>query len=229
MTVHYHGTPITPNRVLIEEMAGANFFVSYAAAAQLRLCHEIGQLVHIDWPAYSIWKQGITPDLEAYYAFIEPWLEYITTTATIPDFIEADEAENSRLVRAWPFRKEKGLPVYHMHESIDRLIALIDVFPWVAIGSSGQYAEVLSPQWERRMDEIFRHILRVFGRIPRLHMMRGMQLLNSKKRWPFFSGDSALTSPETTIETATRPPRCEHAGTPASVPLALSIPVNNWS
>lgn len=191
MTIHFHGCPITPVRVLVEEMAGANFFTSFEAPAQIRLCHEIGELNHLDWPAYSIWKRGARPDMDGYYAWIEPWLEYPTTTATIPDLIEADEADNSRLVRAWPFEKHKGLPVYHMHENVSRLISLIDVFPWVAIGSSGQYAEVLSDPWERRMDECWREIDRIFKRTPRVHMMRGMQLLNSRYRWPFYSGDSA--------------------------------------
>jgi hypothetical protein len=169
-------------------MAGACFFTSFAAPAQVRLCHELGQFNHLDWPAYSIWKRGAEPDIGGYYKWIEPWLDYPTTTATIPDLIEADEAENSRLVRAWPFEKNKGLPVYHLHEPVSRLMTLIDVFPWVAMGSSGAYADVLSGPWERRMDECWREINRIFKRTPKIHMMRGMQTIG--KRWPFASVDS---------------------------------------
>jgi hypothetical protein len=188
MTIHFHGGPITPNRVLIEEMAGANFFVSYAAAAQIRTCHEIGQQNWIDWPAFSIWKRGLEPDFDGYYRFIEPWLDYPTTVATIPDLIEGDEADNSRLVRAWPHEKHKGVPVYHLHEPVRRLLTLIEAFPRIAMGSSGAYSEVLSAPWERRMDECWREITRIFKRTPSVHMMRGMQTIG--KRWPFASVDS---------------------------------------
>lgn len=186
MTIHYHGTPITPNSVIME-MAGAHFCVSHAAPQQVRLCHEIGQSVMLDNGAFSVWKRGHTPDWEAYYAWCDEWLDYPTTWAVIPDVIEGDEDDNARLCRAWPFR-DRGAGVWHMHESFHRLAGLLDTFPRVCIGSSAQYAEILSPAWERRMDDAWREIDKRHKRTPNVHMLRGLQLV--RERWPFASVDS---------------------------------------
>lgn len=187
MTIHYHGTPITPNRVLIEGMAGAHFCVSFAAPSQVKLCHQLGQSVMLDNGAFSVWKRGHKADWDAYYAWCDEWLDYPTTWAVIPDLIEGDEGDNSRLCRAWPFL-DRGAGVWHMHESFHRLLSLLWAFPRVCIGSSEQYAEVMSPAWQRRMDEAWREIDRHFKRTPNVHMLRGLQLV--RERWPFASVDS---------------------------------------
>jgi hypothetical protein len=196
MTIHYHGTPITgggdeggtPNQVMIEVMAGAHFCVSHAAPSQVKLCHEIGQSVMLDNGAFSVWKRGHTPDWGAYYGWCDRWLDYPTTWAVIPDVIEGDESDNDLLCRAWPHGRDKGAPVWHMHERIRRLIELLHTFPRVCIGSSGEYAEVLSGGWQRRMDEAWREIDRTFKRTPNIHMLRGLRLV--RERWPFASVDS---------------------------------------
>lgn len=185
MTVKYHGTPITPNRVLMEEMAGAHFCVSFAAPAQVKLCHELGQSVMLDNGAFSVWKRGIAPDWAGYHGWCDKWLDYPTTWAVIPDVIVGDEKDNDLLLKAWPFR-DRGAPVYHLHESISRLEWLIGQYPRVCIGSSGDYAEVMSDSWQRRMDEIWRRI--GSRRTPNIHMLRGLQLV--RERWPFASVDS---------------------------------------
>lgn len=187
MTIKFHGTPITPNRVLIEGMAGAHFCVSHAAPSQVKLCHDLGQSVMLDNGAYSVWKRGLAPDWDGYYAWCDKWLDYPTTWAVIPDAIEGDEDENDRLCRAWPFR-DRGAGVWHLHEGLQRLVALIDTFPRVCLGSSGQFAAVMSPAWQRRMDAAWREIERVFKRTPNIHMLRGLQLV--RERWPFASVDS---------------------------------------
>jgi hypothetical protein len=185
MTIHYHGTPITPNRVLIEGMAGAHFCVSFAAPSQVKLCHDLGQSVMLDNGAFSVWKRGITPDWQGYFAWCDQWLDYPTTWAVIPDVIVGDERDNDALLKQWPF-KDRGAPVWHMHEAIVRLEWLIGQYPRVCIGSSGQYAEVMSGSWQRRMDEVWR---RLSGRrTPNIHMLRGLQLI--RERWPFASVDS---------------------------------------
>lgn len=185
MTIHYHGTPITPNRVLIEGMAGAHFCVSFAAPSQVKLCHQLGQSVMLDNGAFSVWKRGHEPDWDAYYAWCGEWLEYPTTWAVIPDVIVGDAEENNALLKQWPFG-DQGAPVYHMHEPIPRLRALVNNYPRVCIGSSGEYAEVMSERWQRRMDEIWRYIGN--RKTPNIHMLRGLQLI--RERWPFASVDS---------------------------------------
>jgi hypothetical protein len=188
VTIHYHGTPITPTDLLLSEMAGAHFCVSFAAPQQVELCHRIGQSVMLDNGAFSVWKRGITPDWSGYYEWCDRWLDYPTTWAVIPDVIVGDEHDNDLLLRAWPFR-DRGAPVWHMHESIRRLEELIESYPRVCIGSSAEYATVLSLGWERRMDEAWRAISRRFKRTPNIHMLRGMQLVRGR-RWPFASVDS---------------------------------------
>ena len=57
MTIHYHGTPITPNSVF-ETLGGRFFCVSYASQQQIKRAHEIGQGVMIDNGAFSMWRSG---------------------------------------------------------------------------------------------------------------------------------------------------------------------------
>lgn len=185
MTIHYHGTPITPNKVLIEEMAGAHFCVSFAAPSQVKLCHQLGQSVMLDNGAFSVWKRGHEADWDAYYEWCGQWLNYPTTWAVIPDVIVGDEADNDALLKQWPFQ-DRGAPVWHMHESICRLERLIGQFPRVCIGSSGEYAEVMSDSWQKRMDEAWRRLGSCVT--PNIHMLRGLQLI--RERWPFASVDS---------------------------------------
>lgn len=187
MTIHYHGTPITPAR-LFDQLGGANFCVSHWEPRDVERAHAVGQSVMLDNGAFSAWKSGkpIT-DWSAYYAWCDRWLDYPTTWAVIPDVITGDEEDNSRLCRAWPFR-DRGAGVWHMHESWHRLIGLLDTFPRVCMGSSGQYAEVMSPSWQRRMDAAWREIDKHFTRTPNIHMLRGMRLV--RERWPFASVDS---------------------------------------
>jgi hypothetical protein len=186
VTIHYHGTPITPKRLLLE-MAGSNFCVSHAAPAQVKECHELGQSVMLDNGAFSVWKRGHQPNWNAYYEWCDRWLDYPTTWAVIPDVIEGDAAANDLLLREWP-HSDYGAPVYHMHEPISRLLDLVGGWSRVCIGSSGEYADVLSDKWQRRMDEAWREVARVYGRTPYIHMLRGMQLV--LERWPFASVDS---------------------------------------
>jgi len=187
MTIHYHGTPITPNGELLS-LAGANFCVSFARPDQVETCHRIGQSVMLDNGAFSVWKRGHEPDWKGYYAFCDKWFGYPTTWAVIPDVIVGDERENDKLLKQWPFG-DRGAPVWHMHESLTRLLGLIREYPRVCIGSSGQYAEVMSPAWQHRMDEVWRWIGKWGpGRTPNIHMLRGLQLV--RERWPFASVDS---------------------------------------
>jgi hypothetical protein len=112
------------------------------------------------------------------------WLDCPTTWAVIPDEVEGDASVQDKLLAQWPFGN-RGAPVWHMHEPIVRLLFLIRNWPRVCIGSSAEFADVLSPAWERRMDDAWRAI---GERRHNIHMLRGMQLV--RHRWPFASVDS---------------------------------------
>lgn len=184
--IHYHGTPITPVPALYE-LAGRHFCVSHAHPGDVARCHQIGQSVMLDNGAFSKWKSGKATDWNAYYAWAEQWLAYPTTWAVIPDEIDAGAQMQDALLKEWPFG-HKGAPVWHLDEPINRLLRLVDEWPKVCIGSTAEYAVVLSPAWQRRIDEMWNAVAKGRRFLPWLHMLRGMQL--SGRKWPFASVDS---------------------------------------
>ena len=212
MTIHYHGTPISPRSQLLE-LAGRFFCVSYASPQDVRVCHESGQGILLDNGAFTHWKKGLpgygeigdlnghfrgtilSPVYRKYVDWCREWTAYPTTWAIIPDSINGDAELNQRLVDEWPVNEigvHQAAPVWHLHESIDRLRSLINgkmKWPRVCIGSSGEYAVVGSDRWRRRMDVVFNRITDHSGRVPCwLHMLRGMSLAGDL--YPFASLDS---------------------------------------
>lgn len=184
--IHYHGTPITPGR-LIYYLAGRNFCVSFYEPRQVRQAHEIGQSVMLDNGAFTAWRQGTATDWKAYYRWVEPWLDYWTTWAVVPDVIDGDSDANDALLAEWP-HGARGAPVWHMHEPIARLLRLAEAWPRLCLGSSGEYAVVGSARWHDRMTDAMN---RLCGDGPPpvwLHMLRGMSL--SGLHYPFASVDS---------------------------------------
>jgi hypothetical protein len=163
--------------------------VSYAAPAQVATCHQIGQSVMLDNGAFSFWRLGKATDWGAYMDWAEPWLEYATTWAVIPDVIDGSEEDNDRLIAKWFQRRlPKGAPVWHMHEPLDRLRRLCHGYERVCLGSSGMYAVVGSDSWHRRMEAAMNAICGSGIPPTWLHMLRGMNLAGS--HYPFASVDS---------------------------------------
>ena len=183
--MHYHGTPITPRSVL-HELAGRNFCVSFAEPRDVDVCHQIGQSVMLDNGAYSVWRKDIDIDWRAWAEWVEPWLEFRTTWAVLPDVIGGSEAENNWMLLQW--RSIKGVPVWHLHESFSRLKELVDKYGRVCFGSSGAYDAVGSDPWRRRVARAFDEIADPSGRVPWVHMLRGMAMAGSE--FPFSSVDS---------------------------------------
>lgn len=183
--MHYHGTPITPRSVL-HELAGRNFCVSFAEPRDVEVCHRIGQSVMLDNGAYTVWKQGGEVNWRAWREWVEPWLDYRTTWAVLPDSIDGGEDVNEEL-REWEV--EGGVPVWHLDESLLRLAVLADRWNGrVCFGSSGVYATIGSVSWRRRVSDAFDDLVTEFGRVPWVHMLRGMSLVGSE--FPFASVDS---------------------------------------
>lgn len=189
--IHYHGTPITPRSVLYE-LTGKNFCVSYSDKRDVEICHQIGQSVMLDNGAYSFWKRGQAADWIGYMAWVSPWLRYPTTWAVIPDVVDGGESENDLLISEWmrgmrSFRQ--AAPVWHLHESLDRLVRLTRGFDRVCFGSSGLYSRVGSLSWKNRINEAFNAVCKN-GAVPCwVHMLRGMS--QSGGPYPFASVDSA--------------------------------------
>lgn len=187
--MHFHGTPITP-RSKLHELAGRNFSVSFAEPRDVKIVHEIGQAVMLDNGAYTFWRQGKPTDWDAYMDWVEEWLDYPTTWAVIPDVIDGTEEENDRLLVSWFQRRlPKGAPVWHLHESLERLQRLCRGYERVCFGSSGRFTTVGSLAWHLRVAQAFNTIADEDGRVPWIHMLRGMSMSGS--RYPFASVDSA--------------------------------------
>lgn len=186
--IHYHGTPITPRSRLLE-LAGRSFCVSFASPRDVEVCHEIGQSVMLDNGAFTFWRQGGAPESwQPFYDWARPWLDHWTTWAVIPDVIDGDELANDELIAEWPFG-DRGAPVWHLHESLDRLVRLAESWPLVCFGSSGTYSTPNSPTWKVRMGEALAVVTDGRGRpATRFHMLRGLAFGGGE--YPFYSADS---------------------------------------
>lgn len=190
MTMHYHGTPITPREQLFK-LAGHCFCVSFAAPRDVEIVHQIGQSVMLDNGAYTFWRDPSRPsvDWDEWARWVEPWLEYPTSWAVLPDVIGGSEEANDRLANEYAWLTSVAAPVWHLHESLERLQRLCDSFSRVCFGSSGAYAVIGTDQWHRRVSEAFDMIASPAGRVPWIHMLRGMSMAG--EHYPFASVDSA--------------------------------------
>lgn len=189
MTMHYHGTPITPHEALYS-LAGRCFCVSHYRPDQVEIIYRIAQGVMLDHGAYSVWKKTKTEvrDWRPYYDFCDRWLHFPTSWALVPDVIDGGGQLQDALIRQWPHGKDRACPVWHMDENLDRLLRLTDEWPRVAIGSTAEYAVVGSAAWHERMQDAWNEIAKRHRRTPWIHMLRGMQMAGSI--YPFASVDS---------------------------------------
>jgi len=184
--IHYHGTPITPNRA-IETMGGKHFCVSYARPDQLQRCLRLGQSLMLDNGAFSAKTRGLQFDQDGFYKWVEPILRH-PNWGVVPDVIDGTVEQQREMVASWPFRKEFGIPVWHLGLSIDYLLELCDQWGRVCFGSAGEYWQIGTQKWTARMDEAFNQLAITFGSVPWVHGMR--MLGQSEGPWPLASADS---------------------------------------
>ena len=190
--IHYHGLPISPATTAISAVNAGHAFISFAHTEQLSVAIEVCQSFAVDNGAFSAWMAGQPiVNWRPYYAWAErcrriPSCDF----AVIPDVIDGDEDANDALLDEWPLPKWFGAPVWHMHESLDRLNRLANTYPRVCLGSSGEYATVGTPIWWERIEQGMRAACGSDGRpLCKLH---GLRMLNPKvfTRIPLASADS---------------------------------------
>lgn len=151
--IHYHGLPITPDVAAVEVIGAGHAFVSFAHPQQLGLAIEFAQSFALDNGAFPAWRNGAPiKDWTPYYEWaanckLVPNCDF----AVIPDVIDGGEADNDALVGEWPLSMSFGAPVWHMHESFERLERLVAEWNRVCIGSSGEFAKVGNYAWWMRM------------------------------------------------------------------------------
>lgn len=209
--IHYHGTPITPATAAARVLRSRHAFVSLAHPEQLEIVARVCQSFAVDNGAFSAWRSGrpIT-DWRRYYAWVAelhrlPNFDW----AVIPDVIDGDEDANDALLAEWPWVSDArtlgiGAPVWHMHESIERLQRLARTWPRVCIGSSGQFSTVGNAAWWGRMAEAMNAVCDRDGLpICRLH---GLRMLNPEvfSRLPLASADSTNIAQNIGIDSAWR-------------------------
>lgn len=184
--IHYHGTPITP-RAELQRLAGRHFCISFADPRDIDWCLQNGASVMMDNGAFTAWTQGRLVNWDEYHK----WLAARLTPphwGVLPDVIDGDEQANDELLKTNPHPKELVAPVWHLHESLDRLENLVREWPKVCFGSSGNYAVVGNAAWNNRIDAAW-EVIDKAGTRPWVHMLRAMSAA-SKGRWPFASADS---------------------------------------
>jgi len=184
--IHYHCADINPHHRLTE-LAGRHLLVSHAYPKPIVVAHQIGQSVLLDNGAFSVWRAGRTADWEAYYEWCDRWLDCPTTWAIIPDVIDGGASAQDALLAQWP-HGARGAPVWHLDEPVDRLLALVDDWPRVCIGSAGEWPDVGTDKWHARMTSVFNAVARRSARMPWLH---GLRMQGVGHLYPFGSVDSA--------------------------------------
>ena len=146
--------------------------------------------VVIENGAYTIWKQGGQLDIDGYMRFCEEWYRHPSVAwCLIPDVIEGNESDNDAMLADWP-RAIPGVPVWHYHESLDRLERLSHEWPIVALGSSGEWPVPGVGKWWDRTAEAMKVVCDEKGR-PRCKL-HGLRMLSIKilKKLPLASADS---------------------------------------
>lgn len=190
--IHYHGLPITPATAAAKAVENGHAFVSYAHPEQLNIAIDVCQSFAVDNGAFSAWRSGNPiKDWSAFYKWAEQCKRIPSCDfAVIPDVIDGDEQANDALLNEFPLPKWFGAPVWHMHESFERLERLATDYPRICFGSSGQYATIGTFEWWQRMAQAMRIICNDEGQpMVKLH---GLRMLNPEifTQFPFASCDS---------------------------------------
>lgn len=201
--IHYHGGPITPETCALRCWKGRHAFVSWAHPQQIKLAASVCQSFALDNGAFSLWRSGTPVDWDDYYEWCAEWLDHPACDwAIIPDVIGGTEVENDQLLDEWP-HGHRGVPVWHLDESPERLERLAMSWPRVALGSAAEY-DVSSPRaCLDRLAEVLPS-LAVNGRlVTKLH---GLRMLNPAitSQVPLASADSTNVARNIKIDQAWR-------------------------
>lgn len=208
---HYHGTPCGGRREDVARfLSGRHALVPFGRSEDIATAAEVCQSFCIDNGAFTAWKQGQPiKDWTPYFEFVRTWCRHPGFDfALIPDVIDGTEQQNKELVAKWCnwsgwkeqielesscfYRQIRlcGVPVWHLHESLDYLDYLCrGAFERVALGSSGEWPNPGERKWWDRIAAAM-EVACVDGR-PRVKL-HGLRMLNPAifSRIPLASADS---------------------------------------
>lgn len=189
--IHYHGTPCGGKREDVARfLAGRHALIPFGRSEDIGTASEVCQSFVLDNGAFSAWRSGNPiDDWSEYYGFVDQWrLHPGFDWAVIPDVIGGTEDQNRELLGKWPF-EECGVPVWHLHESLEYLDHLAVAYPRVALGSSGEWSLPGSSGWWQRIAEAMEVLCEDGKPKTKLH---GLRMLNRDVflRLPLSSADS---------------------------------------
>jgi hypothetical protein len=217
--IHYHGMPLSGrDKTAVKCMQGKHACISYADTQPLALCAELCQSFILDNGAFTTWKQGKEYDIEGFAELVTDWHRHPSFDwYIIPDSIEGADKENNVMRAKWRNLVSgdifsRGVPVWHLHESIETLNYLSRAYSRVAFGSSGEYAQVGDSAWWQRMAEAMDAICD--DGLPRCKI-HGLRMLDPTifSHFPFSSADSTNVARNIGIDSAwkgTYPPQSKH-------------------
>ena len=200
--IHYHGTPMTGHDWPHLQLARRHAMVSFAAPQQIETIAEICQSFVLDNGAFSAWTRGEPLDIDGFRDWAVIWAKHPGCDwYLIPDVIDGNESDNDALLDGWD---GMGVPVWHLHESLDRLDRLCEAYPRIAFGSSAQYATVGNALWWGRMAEAMEVACDTDG-MPRTKF-HGLRMLDPTifSHLPFSSADSTNVARNIGIDSAWR-------------------------
>lgn len=198
--IHYHGGPITPETCARRVWQGRHACVSWAHPEQIELAASVCQTFMLDNGAFSLWKSGTPVDWEDYYVWAGEWLDHPACDwAVIPDVIGGTEEENDALLELWPFAAWEGVPVWHLNESVERLVRLAQMWPRVALGSAAEYDVKRPAKCLARLAEALPELRKA----PRVKL-HGLRMLNPviTTKVPLASADSTNVARNIKIDKA---------------------------
>lgn len=198
--IHYHGTPFSGDAHTQTALRARHACISYAEPRCIEVAAEVCQSFIIDNGAFSAWTKGKPLDVEGFRTWAMQWSRHPACDwYLIPDVIDGTEADNDALLEGW---WSGGVPVWHLHESLDRLDRLVSTYCRVAFGSSGQYATVGDRSWWERMTEAMAVACDSTG-VPR-SKLHGLRMLDPTifSHLPFASADSTNVARNIGIDSA---------------------------
>lgn len=210
--ITYHGLPITPQHIAMSVLTARHALCSFAHPAQIDIAAAVTASFALDNGAFSAWRAGSpVTDWTPYYSWCGRWLAHPSCDwAIIPDVIDGDETANRALIDEWP-HGDKGVPVWHLSESLGQLVWMAERFPRVAFGSSAEYDVQRSPdRCANRLNEAFHALGFVDGRGPvKVH---GLRFAGQRwRRYPFASVDSTTVARNHGLDAVWKGSWLEHA------------------
>ena len=193
--IHYHGTPCNGKREdAARFLRGRHALIPWISKRHINIASEVCQSFCLDNGAFTFWRKKKQVSWPKYYEWVDLWRTHPGFDfAIIPDVIDGTEEENDTLLAEWPFGN-CGVPVWHLHESLDRLFYLAVSYPRIALGSSGEFSRPGTAIWWTRMNEAMGTICVKNGKpLTKLH---GLRMLDPRifSRLPLSSADSSSAS-----------------------------------